>query len=83
VQPRNSLEQWWRGLDEFTRRRVLRLHPADLLPADLAGDLLRSGVHVTRLRSSTSGDDVWAQPELLLELIERERQDGSVEGRGP
>jgi hypothetical protein len=73
VQPRNLLELWWGELDEFTRRRVLRLQPADLLPADLAEDLQRHGVHVTRLRSSATGEDVWAQPEHLLELLERER----------
>jgi hypothetical protein len=71
VPARNSLERWWGELDEFTRHRVLRLRPGDLLPADLAEDLLRHGVHVTRLRSSATGDDVWAQPEQLLELIGR------------
>lgn len=71
MQARNSLEHWWGELDEFTRRRVLRLRPADLLPADLAEDLQRNGVHVTKLRSSTTGEDVWAQPEELLELVER------------
>lgn len=71
MQPRNLLEDWWAELDEFTRRQVLRLQPADLLPPDLAEDLLRNGVHVTRLRSSTTGEDVWAQPEQLLELVQR------------
>ena len=69
---RDSLERWWEELDEFTRRRVLRLRPAELLPADLAEDLVRHGVHVTRLRSSATGEDVWAQPEQLLELIARD-----------
>lgn len=69
MQDRNSLDRWWSELDEFTRRRVLRLRPVDLLPADLAADLQRCGVHVTRLRSSATGEDVWAQPEELLELI--------------
>lgn len=72
MQERKSLEDWWAGLDEFTRRRVLRLRPADLLPPDIAQDLLVHGVHVTRLRSSTTGEDVWAQPEVLLELLVRE-----------
>lgn len=73
MQPsRDLVDAWWAGLDEFTRRRVLRLRPDDLLPADLAEDLLRSGLHVTRLGSSP-GSDVWAQPGPLLELLERER----------
>lgn len=74
MQPRNFLEGWWGGLDEFTRHRVLRLQPTDLLPADLAEDLLHHGVHVTRLRSSSAEDDVWAQPEELLELLQRARR---------
>jgi hypothetical protein len=69
VQESNILERWFSGLDEFTRRRVLRLRPADLLPADLALDLQRHGIHVTRLHSATTGEDVWAQPEGLMELI--------------
>ena len=76
MQPRDSLDRWWGGLDEFTRRRVLRLQPGDLLPADLAEDLQRNGVHVTKLQSSRTGEDVWAQPEDLLDLLERRgRQD--------
>ena len=71
MQPVAVVEAWWAGLDEFTRRRVLRLRPGDLLPADLAEDLRRRGLRVTKLGSAPGGD-VWAQPEELLELLQRE-----------
>ena len=72
-QPRDLVDAWWAGLDEFTRRRVLRLQPDDLLPADLAEDLRRGGLRVTQLRPSPAGHDLWAQPEPLLVPPERQR----------
>jgi hypothetical protein len=77
VNQRDALALWWLHLDELTRRRVLRLHPDDALPGDIAKELRLHDVVVHDLGTYVADDgehvQVWAQPPALLALVQHER----------
>ena len=68
------LGTWWDGLDEVTRRRVSKLGPDALLPADVAAGLREAGIALTGVGTDAHGEPLWAQPAVLLELLAERRR---------
>ena len=67
-----AVESWWFDADDFTRERALRLRATDLLPEDMALDLIVAGVVVGEVDTRDGVGHVI--PDPVLDFLDGARQ---------
>ncbi|WP_432563744.1 hypothetical protein [Kineococcus sp. SYSU DK003] len=72
MKQQNAVESWWFQADEVTRARALQLTEIDLLPEDMALDLVLAGIRIDQVLTRAGIGHVI--PQALWDFLEAVRE---------